>query len=167
MHIHIDWTGPFSYDDALNLKNNQKDYGVYQIYGTHPIYGGGVLIYIGKADRQTFGLRLQQEQHWQFTADAAKLEVYVGRLAGYDGTPNSDEWSSQITTAERMLIVAHWPAGNSSGLNVILNEEYHDTHILNWGAHRSLLPEVSGSRYSNRYESGEGYATFEMPLDKA
>ena len=59
-----------------------------------------------------------------------------------------------------MLIVAHWPAGNSSGLNVFLGEEYHDTHILNWGSYRNLLPEISGSRYSDRFASAEDYATF-------
>ncbi len=81
------------------------------------------------------------------------------------GTPSSEEWSHQITIAERMLIFAHWPAGNSSGVNVFLGEEYHDTHVFNWGSYRNLLPEVSGSRYSNRFASAEDYAKF-IVIDK-
>lgn len=161
--IHIDWDGPYNYDEAVKLKDHNIDYGVYQIYGTHPLYGSNILLYIGQANSQTFGVRLSQEAWRSSDADPSDLKVYVGRLAGYGATPSNDEWASQITIAERMLIFAHWPAGNSSGLNVYLDEKYHDTHILNWGCHRDLLPEVSGARYSNRYESAENYATFSLP----
>lgn len=158
--IHIDWTGPYTYDKAVQLKNTLYDFGVYQIYGTHPVYGADVLLYIGKADQQTFGVRLAQEAWRSTNADSSDLSVYVGRLGGYGRTPSNEEWSRRITIAERMLIVAHWPAGNASGLKVFLGEDYHETHVLNWGNHRNLLPEVSGSRYSDRFHSAEHYATF-------
>ena len=43
--IHIDWSGPYTYGQAVQLRNGQDDYGVYQIYGTHPIYGADVMLY--------------------------------------------------------------------------------------------------------------------------
>lgn len=164
-YIHINWSGPYAYTDAIKLRSTSEDYGIYQVYGTHPVYGSDVLIYIGKADQQTFGVRLSQEAWQKTNSDSSNLTVYVGRLAGYEGTPTNTEWSSQITVAERILIIAHWPAGNSSGINVLLDKEYRDIHVLNWGSYRSLLPEVSGSRYSNRFASFEGYETFSL-VDK-
>lgn len=160
MHIHVNWEGPYTYDEALSLKNEHTDYGVYQIYGTHPIYGHNVLLYIGKAARQTFGLRLSQEFWGEYHNNASNVSVYLGRLGGYECTPSGDEWESQITIVERLLILSHMPAGNSSGLNVLLDENYHDVQVLNWGKYRDLLPEASGARYSNRYESADGYSLY-------
>lgn len=160
MHLHLQWSGPFTYAEAIRLRNEQTDYGVYQIYGAHPIYGADVLIYIGKADRQTFGQRLSQETWGEFNQDASRVKVYVGRLNGYNGTPAEDDWSKQISVVERLLIYAHWPAANSSGLNVKFDGAFHDLHVLNWGTYRDLLPEVSGARYSDLYDSDVGYAPY-------
>lgn len=161
VHIHVQWEGPFSYDEALKLKD-KSDFGVYQIYGAHPVYGSEVLLYLGKAVQQTFGKRLSQE-FWNYhNQDSARVAVYVGRLSGYDGTPDDDTWSNQISMVERLLIYSHWPAGNSSGLNVEFGEDLHDVHVLNWGKYRDLLPEVSGARYSNRYDSNENYFEYSM-----
>lgn len=161
MHVHVEWSGPYKYDEARSLRDD-TDFGVYQIYGTHPAYGSDVLIYIGKADMQTFGVRLSQESWGGYNQDALRVLVYVGRLSGYEGTPTDKEWSRQIALVERFLIFAHWPAGNSSGLNVQFGKEFHDVHILNWGQYRDLLPEVSGARYSDRYDSSEGYTPYSM-----
>lgn len=167
LHIHVQWDGPHTYDDALSLENDNKDYGIYQIYGAHPVYGSDVLLYIGKADLQTFGTRLSQES-WNFhNQDSSKLMVYVGRLAGYTDCPNEEDWSNQIALVERLLIYSHWPAGNSSGLNVRFGVDLYPIHILNWGQYRDLLPEVSGSRYSTQYDSEENYKvyTYETQLN--
>lgn len=160
-HIHIQWLGPFTYAEALQLKS-AADYGVYQIYGSHPVYGSDVLLYLGKAVQQTFGKRLSQELWNYHNQDSSRVAVYVGRLAGYEGTPTDEVWTVQISMAERLLIYSHWPAGNSSGLNVQFGEDLHEVHILNWGKYRDLLPEVSGARYSNRYGSDENYAQYSM-----
>ncbi|HEY3431015.1 MAG TPA: hypothetical protein VGK09_00575 [Rhodocyclaceae bacterium] len=160
MHIHIQWSSPLKYSEALKLNDEFIDYGVYQVYGTHPLYGSDVLIYIGKADKQTFGKRLSQEGWGTYNQDAARVLVSVGRLSGYKETPPNDEWSRQISDVERLLIYSHWPAGNSSGLNVQFGKEHHDVHVFNWGEYRDLLPEVSGARYSDRYQSQEGYVYY-------
>lgn len=161
LHIHVQWEGPFPYEEALALKKN-VDYGVYQIYGSHPVYGSDVLLYLGRAVQQTFGKRLSQE-FWNYhNQDSTRVAVYVGRLSGYDGTPNDKTWADQISMVERLLIYSHWPAGNSSGLNVKFGEDLHNVHVLNWGKYRDLLPEVSGARYSNRYASDDNYAEYSV-----
>lgn len=160
VHIHVEWSGPHSYAEALALQDEYTDFGVYQIYGSHPVYGSDVLLYIGKADQQTFGKRLGQENWNYHNQDSSRVMVYVGRLAGYGSTPRNDDWSRQISLVERLLIYSHWPAGNSSGLNVSFGLELHDVHVLNWGQYRDLLPEVSGARYSDRFGTFENYEVF-------
>lgn len=35
--IQVHWEGPYRIADLHNLKNEETDYGVYQIYGKHPV----------------------------------------------------------------------------------------------------------------------------------
>lgn len=159
--IQIDWDGPYSFEEAMKLKDDCEDFGIYQIYGHHAAYGNQCLLYIGKAERQTFGVRLSQSREWAekyAVPDIKNISVYVGRLAG-DIAPPDEDWSRQIDTAEKMLIYTHSPARNSSNLQNIPIEEYKYVHVVNWGSYRDLLPEVSGARYSNRFTT-EGYATY-------
>jgi len=159
-HLHVEWDGPFSYDAVKRLKDEFVDYGVYQVYGAHPVYGSDVLLYIGKADKQTFGVRLSQES-WNFhNQDSTRVCVYVGRISGYNKTPRDSVWTKHITLVERLLIYSHWPAGNSSGLNVGFGKELYGVHVLNWGKYRDLLPEVSGSRYSDQFYEAENYKPY-------
>lgn len=142
MRIHIDWQSDLTLDDAYELKGSE-DYGVYQIYGSHPLYGSQTLLYIGKASSQTFGARLYQ--HTVETSDYSKTRVYVGRIGANVDEHESIDWDAYIDYAERLLIYAHQPARNAQNLksaNVPL-----DVHIMNWGDRGMLLPEVSGFRY--------------------
>ena len=129
--IQIDWTGPYLLRDIGELTDVQKDYGIYQIYGKHPVYGSNVLLYIGKADIQTIGKRISQENWWD-TNDSTVLTIYAGRLAG-EGVPNENQWSNEIDLAEKLLIYVHKPAYNSKNLNNIPDKELQNVHILNWG----------------------------------
>ena len=143
-YLHLLWSGPYKLIELNNLQDQARDYGVYQIYGQHPAYGPNSLLYIGQANRQTFGIRINQEG-WKGHSDADNLAIYVGRLAGVE-TPALKVWEQQITIAERLLIYSHFPAANSAGLNQLptATEQYH---LLNWGHYRQLLPEVSGYRW--------------------
>lgn len=140
--IQIDWQGPFKLDELNLLTDNFHDYGIYQIYGKHLVYGKDVLLCIGKTDQQTIGKRVSQENWWD-TNDSKHLKIYVGRLAGVS-PPEEEIWSKEIDLAEKLLITVHKPAYNSKSLSVIQDDELQDIHILNWGDHRDLLPEVSG-----------------------
>lgn len=150
--IHIDWEGPFSYEDAIkDLKDEKKDYGVYQIYGGHPLYGSGVLLYIGKAEQQTFSKRLSQEWWGESNRDSGNVEVYVGRISGMD-KPKCQQWDEMIDLAEKLLIFSHHPASNSSCLNS-LPEDVKQVHIFNWGQFRDLMAEVSGMRWTSFFDA--------------
>ena len=140
--IHIDWEGPFSLEEAISL-NSSEDYGLYQYYGDHPVYGPGVLLYIGKASAQTFGNRLAQH-NWHCWIPSP-TEIYVGRVCAEMPLENR-EWERLIDLAEKIQIYAHSPAFNSSNLNKI-GYKAGDVRVMNWGKRKSLLPEVSISRW--------------------
>ena len=154
--IHVQWDGPFTSEQILEL-NDDFDYGVYQVYGSHPIYGSDVLLYIGKASQQTFSVRIKQEQ-WSYNQDGRNIRYYVGRLAG-ERTPKDDEWARQIDMIEGLLIHSHWPAGNSQYIQSLGGNasQLAKIHILNWGQRRGLLSEVSGLMLTDVYDAIPNY----------
>jgi len=154
-YIHIEWEGPFLYEEVSRL-DKEHDYGIYQIYGCHPIYGSDVLLYIGKAQNQTFAKRLSQEGWGQWNRDASRVEAYVGRLSGSE-TP--EDWDNQINLVEKLLIYAHGPAANTSNLNSIPDESAN-LHVLNWGQFRDLMAEVSGARWSSLFDDIPNWAAY-------
>lgn len=160
MHLHLQWVGPYDYASATMMRDSKTDFGIYQVYGTHPIYGSDALLYVGKASEQTFGTRLSQHDWIAHNQDSSRIQIYLGRLHTYADTPVFEEWSRQISIVERLLIFAHTPAGNSSGLNVSLDDDVQAVHVLNWGQFRDLMPEVSGVRYSARYSSYQNYRAY-------
>lgn len=100
--IQIDWDGPYKLNELDTLQNDEIDYGIYQLYGKHLTYGSDVLLYIGKADQQTFGRRISQES-WDYINDYKNIKVYIGRLHGSQ-SPNYDEWLKEIA----LPIVIHF-----------------------------------------------------------
>lgn len=156
--IHIEWSGPRKLD-TVKLLTGPADYGVYQIYGGHPVYGSSALLYIGLAAAQQFGVRVPQEQQWLNNRDADRVEVYVGRLSGSD-TPDDAAWDRQIRLAERLLIYAHSPPHNTQKSLAALERDLRFVRVLNWGRHRDLLPEVSGARWTSRFDVIPNYHQF-------
>lgn len=148
--IQIHWEGPYKLTDLPTLMNEETDYGIYQIYGKHPIYGSDVLLYIGKADYQTLGKRISQED-WLNTNDSNNTKIYVGKLHGPQ-TPTEEQWSKEIDLAERFLIYVHKPAYNSRSISSLPDSELQAIHILNWGHHKDLLPELSGLRWTSKLD---------------
>ena len=167
--IRIEWDGPYSLTDiGYNekkqnytnkpklLSDENKDFGIYQVYGCHPIYGNDVLLYIGKAVEQTFAVRLSQEG-WAYNEDSKNIKFYVGRLFSKTQPSSIDEWNTMIDKAESMLIYAHEPARNSANiLNITKNksklEKFKNLRILNYDNYRSLMPEVSGELWVKSFE---------------
>jgi hypothetical protein len=152
MEIHISWDGPYSFEEIKQLNNKKGDFGVYQIYGNHPIYGSKVLLYIGKVSyHQTFANRLSLEKkNWEEDENFESLEIYVGKLYGSQ-TPEYKEWSKQIDMAEKLLICSHSPAYNFSRKGPLKDPDLQDVFIYNWDEFKSLLPEVSGARWTNKF----------------
>lgn len=143
--------------------NEDTDYGVYQIYGSHPIYGNDVLLYIGKAIQQTFATRINQEKHWWYNKDSSNVKIYLGRLIG-NRPLDTAQWDEMISKAEEILIYSHKPAHNSSNINSVNEKRLSNTHVLNWGNYRSLLAEVSSMRlFDETKEDNENF--FSMNQD--
>lgn len=164
-NINIYWEGSYSLEDVLNKTNDYKenentDYGIYQIYGSHPVYGNDVLLYIGKAVQQTFSTRINQEKHWQYNKDTKNIKIYFGRLIG-NKPSNIDEWNDMIGKAEEILINYHIPAHNSSNINTVKQEKLANTHILNWGQYRSLSAEVSSMQLFDETQENDDYFSLE------
>jgi len=156
--VHIEWDGPHRLDAAKSL-TGPTDYGVYQIYGGHPVYGSSALLYIGLAAAQYFGQRISQEEHWLSNRDADRVEVYVGRLSG-SRTPDDSTCTKHIRLAERLLIHAHSPPMNTQKSLAALEPDLRFIRVLNWGKHRDLLPEVSGARWTSRYDDIPNYRPY-------
>jgi hypothetical protein len=105
LDIHILGEGPFSRDEALKLTSS-SDYGLYQFYGDHLVYGRDVLLYLGKAETQTFGRCISQHNWEMWTASPAT--IYVGKICS--ATPlELDEWIKQINLSERIILQSHLP----------------------------------------------------------
>jgi len=150
MEIHIFWEGPYSIAQLKTLDNESSDYGIYQVYGYHSLYGKDVLLYIGKANRQTFYKRLKQED-WDYYSDPDNIKIYIGRIASK--SIEDKNWEIKIDSAEKLLIYAHNPALNIVNTNSINYDELKKVHVFNWKNFRDLFPEVSWKRWSDKYEN--------------
>ena len=163
--IEIEWDGPFKTEDVKAL-TSESDYGVYQIYGAHVVYGSDVLLYIGKAVQQHFGTRVPQHAGWiDDNHDAGRIRIYVGRLAG-EATPSDTVWGRHIDLAERLLLFCHSPALNVQKNLGSLDADLQDVHVLNWGHRANLLPEVSGVRWTNKLGSRPTFREFDSNDDR-
>jgi len=45
--LKVIWDGPHTYDEALTRNTAPVDTGLYQIYGTHGVFGPESILYIG------------------------------------------------------------------------------------------------------------------------
>ena len=157
--IHVQWDGPFTLSNVVKLSDKRTDYGIYQIYGSHPIYGNNTLLYIGKACQQTFAERISQENWKGWELGQGRIQVHIGRLSG-STTPKRAEWNQEIDLVELLLLTAHKPAHNASGIVSLSNAidmKIREIHVLNWGNCQDLLPEISGARWSNKFDNPINY----------
>lgn len=138
--LRIEWEGPLLIDAVLAVAG-EHDYGLYQIYSQHIVFGPDALVYLGKAQEQTFAARFQQ--HWQ---DWLKWEndvtIRLGRLAPSDYRSDDDwqEWGDLLSSAERLSVFWHTPPYNS---HFITGYGGPELQIQNWGNRGRLLPEYS------------------------
>jgi len=151
--IHLIWR-EYEWNDEIIYSefNSKKDYGIYQIYGDHPVYGENTLLYIGKAKEQTYSVRLRQHN------DLFESHIPVFRklcLSYFCNTEdvNYENWKGHIDSSEKLLINAHFPAYNSQEVKRPIDKDYFKKELLiiNWDERGKLLPEVSSLRYSYYY----------------
>lgn len=159
IEIYVDWSGPYTYEDIIENNtekiNNKKfsvkptDFGLYQIYGSHPIYGDNVLIYIGKTEKE-FMKRLKGRSVIEYNQDTYNIQIYLGKIY-YDDTFKHVNISDDISRAESLLIHYHAPARNSSNINLFKFAD-EDYRVINLGSFRSLSKEISTTAFTNEHK---------------
>lgn len=142
--INLLWSGPEKINSD-NFKEAFKDKkGIYQIYGTHPIYGRNVLLYIGRTN-VSFKTRLEKHDLDWIIYEYDEVQIYTGEIVNDEGVPQDDPES--IINAESLLIYFSAPAYNSQGLIELKKGE--DVILLNFGKIGSIPCEVSTFWYNS------------------
>ena len=134
--VRIEWEGPFSNEEVLRLGNSNKDYGLYQIYGHHIVYGANSLLYIGETGR-TFSQRFNSN-HIVWLKEEEGVFIHVGRIV-------SEYYDEQVRKdAEALTIYWHSPAYNSSNIETYNGQRLK---VVNRGERGSLVAEyISDNR---------------------
>ena len=66
------------------MRDKEEDYGVYQIYGYHRVFGANSLLYIGQTIDQTFGQRFTGHNR-KLLRRLEEVSIHVGRIVSdYD-----------------------------------------------------------------------------------
>ena len=131
--ICIEWEAPISLDKALK-RHGEGEWGLYQIYGQHPVFGPNSLLYIGVAADQSFGQRIGQHKAWlQWEGD---IEIRLGKLVNY----TDENWKEVVLAAEALSIFWNAPPYNSQHIGRHGTTGYH---VQNRGQRGRLLPEYS------------------------
>ena len=154
--IHLQWEGPLTIDQA-EAKRGAEDYGIYQFYGHHPAYGRDALLYLAKAQDRRFGVRIAEYHLGEWDNITS---IHLGRISDAGRQPSAEDWGKLIEQVESLLIYAHKPSFNAKSIKNIDHSALESLHVLNWGDFRSLLPEVSGERFTMKYWSLENYRTY-------
>ena len=137
--VTIEWEGSFCLDYVIDELNGRDDYGLYQIYGHHIVYGSNSLLYIGKAEGLTFSQRFSQHRKW--LSDEEGVSIRIGRVAiddyAYD-PPACSDWREVLRDAEALTIYWHSPAYNSSNIETYNGQQLK---VANRGDRGALCAE--------------------------
>jgi hypothetical protein len=164
LYIDIYWEGPMNFDEVTS-KNRGTDFGIYQVYGYHPIHGDNTLLYIGQANQQTFAERIPQHEDW-FDWEGPEIKIYLGRIVGNEQkTATFDEWARQIDIAEAALIQRCQPVWNLRGFNnsIHLAEDYV---IFNEGKNYKIPAEIHRTKRKNSAFANGSWKPFDNTVIK-
>ena len=150
--IRIEWEGPLKLREVIEKKSDAgkhpdwdgDDYGLYQIYGRHILYGTNTLLYVGLATEQTFSQRLlEHSREWlESDQDDRDREIYLGRIYHRGRHSKNDSWLSwkqDVQLAERILIHKYSPNYNSDGLTIEPDlSPYKNVRLIHTGERNRL-----------------------------
>jgi hypothetical protein len=160
---HLFWKKHPWNESVFKDFDTDYDYGVYQIYGNHPFYGDDTLLYIGKAAQKTFSKRMKG--HYDF--DAYNLtRIHLGYFCEIDDI-DPQNWEDAISEVEPILIKAHMPPLNGTGVKNLLGSPEQNILVFNWGEKGRLFQEVSNLRCSGFYHNSDTYNFKELILKDA
>ena len=161
--INIWWEGPFTQEEIItpssddknetnetNEANNiSKKIGLYQVYGSHPLYGNDVLLYIGRTKgKNGFSSRLKNRWVIEYGNDANNVKIYLGTIYSDRMTIIPQEENRQIDLAEVLLINALKPAYNSSNIQSVGTQYIEEQYLVkNRNNYRNLYPVLSSEYF--------------------
>lgn len=160
--IKFFWEGPFNINDILENKIDKSysvkanDIGLYQVYGTHPLYGSNVLVYIGRTKNKN-GFKSRLKDRWVIDngSDTENVQIYLGTIFSDINQNYSDkDLDNLIDKSEVLLINAMKPAYNSSNVQSANEDFIKDNFILhNEGNYRSLYPVLDSKYFWKPYKN--------------
>lgn len=160
--IKIFWNGPFSIQEIVENKIVKQKYridandvGLYQIYGSHPLYGHNVLVYIGRTKNE-HGFKRRLKDRWvvEVGADANNIQVYLGVIYSDTKKYNYKEKEKKIDKAEALLINALKPAYNSSNIQSVKESFFENRFIVhNTDNYRGLNPILDSQYFWNVHKN--------------
>ena len=142
------WDGPFTSENIKSaLGENMQKYALYSVYGSHPIYGNNILLYIGKTERGVL-TRLSEHDFWMDQERFGLSQIFVASIGEFKDWEQSNKTeiydlpdSDIIDQIEKLLIYAVKPVHNEKcKKSVSLLEEIRIFNTNNYG---SLFPEIS------------------------
>ncbi len=159
--IEIAWDGPFLVDDVITNKRGGSDYGIYQIYGTHNIFGPNSLLYIGMSQWRRFGARFREHRDSWTAWEPSEVKVYLGRLGSTREATKTRArvWQADIAHAEALLIYFCAPPYNGALLKE-LSREIPPTVVLNHRRRHRLPFEVSTMIRDTRVDEKEDWGEY-------
>lgn len=120
-----------------------KEAGVYQIYGTSPIYGVDTLLYIGKSGTVDSRVAKHFDNTLGFIGRQPNKTCRFAELPKEMAIPNLTA-KDFLTAIEEILIIMHKPSFNSQRLiNVSVPTKNHWIYIQNHGDRGMLNLEVT------------------------
>ncbi|KMP12327.1 hypothetical protein UZ36_01035 [Candidatus Nitromaritima sp. SCGC AAA799-C22] len=158
--INVHWEGPMEWKEAIK-KGRKKGYVLYQICGTHLVYGSDIPLYIGKTERFA-SVKLKEHDWWVLHEEYDRVKVRlgsVGKWFDWDHWFNNPSKSypapkgqlkSQLADVEKLLVLANQPLYNTQYKSEETVQIKHDIRIFNTGQMGRLLPEISGTYFLNR-----------------
>ena len=149
--VRVEWEGRFSIKEVLKLNDQNDDYGLYQIYGRHIIFGANSLLYIGKAEAVTFSQRFNQHFS-EWLLEETGVSIRVGRIVSEDyadDPPDWPDWRKVLRDAEALTIYWHSPPYNSTNIN-----DYKGQHlkVVNKGERGALVAEYISDKRKSQVE---------------
>lgn len=155
--IKISWEGPFNIKEITDGSIDKKecdtkanDIGLYQIYGSHPIYGDNVLVYIGRTKgKNGFKSRLKNRWVVESGSDSENVQIYLGTIFSDSKKLEKEEIldNKLIDKAEVLLINALKPAFNSSNIQSVDTEISKDRFMLHNDGNYRRLPATLDSDF--------------------
>jgi len=149
------WQGPYTPKNIKKIKSkDMNNFVLYKIYGSHPMYGNNVLLYIGMTEKGVEN-RLNQHDYWMDEEKYSESTIYVASIGEFKGWSNEHTYKNIvfekperkiIESIEALLIYSHQPSHNNSNKKSAKSSQ--NIRIFNTEKYGSLMQEVSSIYYN-------------------